>query len=161
MIELNDKQITDFFRRSYTAVDGLWFMKVEENYGFDAALEIDDKVWQVFPKIQARMLKAMANMGDGIEALIECFTTKLALEGSTFKTERLGDGSGFRIIITKCPWLDIMVRAGREKLSPKVGRTICNSEYSAWAAEFGDNIRFEQQCRICEGAESCTIQFSQ
>ncbi len=39
MFELNDKQVADFFRRSYTAVDGLWFMKAEEKHGFEAALE--------------------------------------------------------------------------------------------------------------------------
>ena len=30
MIELNDKQIAEYFYRCYTSVDGLWFMKVEE-----------------------------------------------------------------------------------------------------------------------------------
>ena len=44
MKELTDKQIAAYFHRSYTAADGLWFMKVEEKCGFDTALEIDDQV---------------------------------------------------------------------------------------------------------------------
>jgi hypothetical protein len=40
MIELSDKQIAEFWHRSYTSVDGLWFMKVEEKHGFDLALDI-------------------------------------------------------------------------------------------------------------------------
>ena len=161
MIELTDKQIAEYFHRSYTAVDGLWCMKVEEKYGFDIALDIDDEVWKVFPKMQARKLKEFAKLGDGIEALFECLKTKLALDGQEFKAEWNSDGSGFRVVIVRCSGHDIMIRSGREALSPKVGRRICTTEYSVWASEFGDNIRFEQECRICEGAETCIVQFSQ
>ena len=161
MIELSDKQIAEYFHRSYTAVDGLWCMKVEEKYGFDVALYIDDEVWKVFPKIQARKLKELAKLGNGIEALYECLTTKLVLERQKFKAEWIGNSSGFRVVIDRCSGHDTMLRTGREALSPKVGRRICTTEYSVWASEFGDNICFEQGCCICEGAETCVLQFSQ
>jgi len=160
MIELNDKQIAEFCHRSYTAVDGLWFMKVEEKYGFDVALEIDNEVWKVLPKIQARMLKSIGKMENGMEALFECFTTKLTLDNFTFKTERTGNNGGFRVIIDRCPWRDVMIKSGRENLSGKVGTRICNTEYSVWASEFDDNIRVELQGQICEGSELCILQFS-
>lgn len=160
MIELSDKQISEFCHRSYTAVDGLWYMKVEEKYGFDAALEIDNEVWKVLPKIQAGMLKSIGKMENGMEALFECLTTKLVLDGFTFKTEKTEDGSGFRVIIDRCPWHDLMVKSGREHLSGKVGSRICNTEYSAWASEFNESVCFELQSQICEGSESCQLQFS-
>lgn len=160
MAELNDKQMADFYYRSYTAVDGLWFMKVEEKYGFDTALEIDNEVWKVLPKIQARMLKSMMNMEKGMEALCECFAAKLALDGFSFRTEKNEDNSEFKFIIDRCPWYDLMVKSGRENLSEKVGGRICNSEYSVWAAEFGDDIRFELQSQICKGSELCILRFS-
>ena len=94
MIRLSDKQIAEYFHRSYTKVDGLWFMKIEEKYGFDAALDIDNEVWKVFSKIQARLLKSLGKTGDGIDALFECLTTRLALEGSEFKAEKTGDKGG-------------------------------------------------------------------
>jgi len=159
MIKLNDKQIAEFYHRSYTASDGLWFMKVEDKYGFDAALEIDMEVWKVLPKIQARMLKSMGKMENGMEALFECFTTKLALDGFTFKTEKTGNGNGFIVIIERCPWHDLMVKSGRENLSEKVSALICNTEYSVWASEFDNNIRFELQRQICKGSEFCILQF--
>ena len=159
MITLTDKQAADFFRRCYAAVDGLWCMKVEERYGFDTALEIDGAVWQVFPKIQARKLQELMKLGNGIEALRECFTTKLSLEGHSYKVENLDDRGGFRVIIDRCPWHDIMVDSGRVALSARVGSTICPTEYSVWASEFGDDIRWEQLCRLCEGSETCIIQF--
>ena len=68
---------------------------------------------------------------------------------------------GFRIIIEKCPWLDLMVKSGREALADKVGTTICNTDYATFAAEFGDDIRFELQHQLCSGSELCVLQFSQ
>jgi len=159
MPELNDKQVAEFYRRSYTTADGLWFMKVENKYGFDAALDIDNEVWKVLPKIQARMLKSMMAKGDGVEALFECLVTKLTLDGFKFTTEHDTGKRGFRLIIEKCPWHDLMVKSGRENLSGQVGTVVCNAEYSVWAAEFDDKIRFKLQGQLCKKAETCVMQF--
>ena len=159
MFEMNDRQVADFFRRSYTAVDGLWFMRAEEKYGFGAALDLDDEVWKIFPKVQARLLKDMTGMASGVEALCECFTTKLAIEGFRFNVDAVG--SGFRVSISRCPWHDAMVKSGRESLSGKVGTRVCGTEYAVWAAEFGQGIRFERKSEICTGGEHCVLVFSQ
>jgi len=159
MIQLTPEQIEEYYHRSYTAVDGLWFMKVEEKYGFDAALEIDNEVWKVFPKMQARLLKSLGKTGDGMDALFECLTTKLTLEGFGFKAEKTGNKGDFKITIAECPWHNLMVKSGREKLSGKVGTLICNTEYSAWASEFGANIKFELGQQICQGSKTCILQF--
>lgn len=160
MIQLSDKQVAEFCHRSYTAVDGLWFMKAEEKFGFDTALEIDNEVWKILPKIQARMLKSMGKMENGMGALFECLTTRLALDGFTFKVEKTESDCGFRVIIERCPWHGLMVKSGRESLSGKVGTLICSTEYSTWASEFGDDIRFELQRQICQGSEYCILRFS-
>jgi len=160
VIELDNRQKAEFWHRSYAAVDGLWFMKVEEKYGFDASLDVDNEVWKILPKIQARTLRALGEIKDGIGGLFECLTTKLHLEGFAFKAERDGDGAGFKIIISRCPWHDLMVKSQREELSGKVGSLICNTEYSVWAGEFGDGISFKLEDRICEGSESCVLCFA-
>ena len=89
MLELSDKQVADFFRRSCIVVDGLCFMKAEEKQGFAAALDLDDEVWKVFPKIQARLLKSISGVTSGMDTLSECHTTKLALEGFEFSVNSL------------------------------------------------------------------------
>ncbi len=159
MLNLTDKQIADYFRRSYTSADGLWFMKLEERYGFDTALDLDDEVWKVVPKIQARLLKAMGNLGDGLEALQEGVTTRLSLDDFIFEAEKVKDGRGFKIVITRCPWHELMIKSGRVHLSGKVGTRICNTEYSVLASEFGGNMSFELQEQICEGGKCCTMVF--
>lgn len=159
MIELKSGQVIEYFKRSYVAVDGLWFVKLEGKYGLDAALEIDQEVWKAFPKIQARFLKSAGRLGNGMDALLECLATKLNLEGFKFCAEKSDSQGGFQISISDCPWHNLMLKSGREKLSGEIGTLVCNTEYSVWAAEFGDNIKFELKEQICKGSPSCILQF--
>ena len=161
MINLNNEQKIQYLKRSYSAVDGLWFMKIEEDYGFDKALTIDNEVWKVMPKIQARFFKSIYGVDKGIEALQSCFTEKLLMDGFIFQIETDKQNHSFRVTITKCPWNDSMVKSGRENLARKVGSRICNTECSGWAHEFGQNISFEPKCQICSGSKFCILQFSQ
>jgi len=43
--------------RNLWAVDGLYFLDIEKQYGMGTATEIDAKVWEVMGKIEARKLK--------------------------------------------------------------------------------------------------------
>jgi hypothetical protein len=54
-----------------------------------------------------------------------------------------------------------MVKSGREALSGRVGARICGTEYSVWAAEFGQGIRFQRKSEICTGGERCVLEFNQ
>jgi hypothetical protein len=157
MTELSCQQISNYFHRCYQAVDGLWFMKVEEKIGFNSALDIDREVWKVMPKIQARMIKSMLKLDDGAEALLRGLTTKLELEGFKFKTEK--KRNGFRITITDCPWHNLMTKSGREKLSGKVGTAICGTEYPVWVSEFGGSIQFKLEFQKCKQSEYCILDF--
>ena len=87
-MELTDKEIAEYLHRCYTTADGLWFVKVEEKYGFDIALDIDKEVWKIMPKIQSRFLKNKLRKDRGLDALLECFSVKLKLDGFEFKTEK-------------------------------------------------------------------------
>ena len=158
MNDLTDRQREEYFHRSYAAVDGLWFMKVEEKCGFDAALEIDEAVWRVLPKIQARMLKAMLKLEFGLEGLQEAIRTRLSLEGFEFEIEN--DGCGFLVIISRCPWHDLLIKSGRDGISERVGDIICGLENSVWASEFGE-MGFEREERICQGNEMCVMRFGE
>ncbi|MHC1570599.1 MAG: DUF6125 family protein [Methermicoccaceae archaeon] len=157
-MELSDEQAAKYLHRCYTAADGLWFMKVEERYGFDAALEVDNEVWKVLPKLQARTLKSMLGAHRGKDALLTCLTAKLSLEGFEFEVEE--HTRGFRITISRCPWHSLMVKSGREGLSKEVGTLICNTEHKVWASEFDEEVRFELKSQICGGDGVCTLEFS-
>ncbi len=157
MPELNDQQIIDYFHRCYKVVDGLWFMKVEEKYGFDRALDLDNEVWKVMPKIQARMIRSMLKLNEDLSAFFKCLKTKLELEGFKFKAEKTENG--FRITIKDCPWHNLMIKSGREKLSGTVGTTICNTEYQVWVSEFGGKMQFKLKSQKCKNSKYCILEF--
>jgi len=159
-MKLTDSQIIEYLHRSYTAVDGLWFMKIEEKYGFDVALDIDEKVWQIQAKIQARKLKKLTDLNSGLDALYKCFTTKLNLDKCRFTAQNKFDKKSFTVAITHCHWLELLRKSDREILAEKIGSRICKAEYSAWAAEFGSDIRLEIQSQICKGDDHCILKFS-
>lgn len=137
----------------------MWFMKVEEKDGFDAALDVDDEVWKVMPKIQARMIKSFLGLENGAEALLESLVTKLELEEFKFKTEKTANG--FRLTITDCPWHNLMVKSGREHLAERVGTKICTTEYQVWASEFSQTIKFNLTSQKCGKSEHCVMDFVQ
>jgi len=159
--DLSEEQKTEYFRRSYTSVDGLWFMMVEQKYSFEAALERDEAVWKVLPKIQARALKQMMNLKNGLDGLQEAIAARLALEGFGFELER--NEGGFSVTISRCPWQELMQRSGRQHISERVSEIICHLENSVWASEFDEDgagkIRFKRGERICKGAERCILRF--
>jgi hypothetical protein len=157
MLNLTDKQIAEYFKRSYMAVDGLWFVKLEELHGFDTALNLDDLVWQIMPKIQARKLKSLLPLKDGMEGLREGYTTKLSLDGYEFQTQPTD--TGFDVCVTRCPWHDIIVNAGRKHLAEKISPRICTADATGWAKEFGKDIAFSLTDGICRGNTSCRLCF--
>jgi len=116
MDDLSNKQIADYLYRGFVAVDGLWFMKVEEKFGFDMALEIDNEVWKTLAKIQARKIKELKQSGTGLDALIDCFTTRLKIERFAFNVVKESEG-GFKIVIDSCPWCDFLEKSNRQHLS--------------------------------------------
>lgn len=101
MAEFSDKQAAAYFHRSFAAIEGLWFMKIEEKYGFDVALEIDNAVWQVFPRIQAREMKSMLKAESGRKALQICLATAFDLKG--FKYTLKATETGFTVTIGIVP----------------------------------------------------------
>jgi hypothetical protein len=166
MKELTDAQKAEYFHKSYTSVDGLWFMKVEELFGFEEALELDRRVWSIFPKIQARTLRAMLGAEKGVAGLAQCLATKHSMEGFGFEVEAEteGDDSSLKMIISKCPWRELMIKSGRVAFSERVGSAICNAEYGTWASEFGDDelrISFCIESQICKGDEVCVLRFEE
>jgi len=157
MTKLSSEQVIEYFNRSYKAVDGLWFMKVENRLSFNAALELDNEVWTVMSKIQARLIKSFLGLETGSDALLESLMTKLELEGFKCKAEK--NENGFSITITECPWHNLMIKSGRENLAKLVGKTICNTEYQVWASEIEKTIKFELKSQKCNESEQCILDF--
>ena len=160
MAGMKTRDVVEYLYRSYTVVDGLWFMKIEEESGFERALEIDTKVWEIVPKIQSRFLRSKTGNPEGIAGLLICFKIKLRLDGFEFKTRNNIKNHNIEFNISRCPWHEILVKSKRTGIAEKIGSRICRTEYGVWAKEFGNNIEFELLGQLCNGGKSCRLFFN-
>jgi len=155
----SDVQIADFLRRSYFVVDGLWFVKTEEAHGSDSAMDLDESVWEIMAKVQARKAKSLLGIERGTLAdLGQAFQLKLASEGHDFEAQTLD--KQVRINVRECPWFEILKSSGRTHLAETIADRICAREYAGWAREFGDDITVSFERRLCvDGCDACCIVF--
>ena len=137
-----DEALIEYLRRSYTATDGLWFMIVEQAHDFDHALSLDEQVWQIMPKLQARKAREVLDISDNsLDDLIACFRLKLQADGHQFHIERSDNEVQF--IITHCKWRELLCKSGRQHLEERISNVIWPAELAGWCSEFGDEFDFE------------------
>lgn len=147
-----------YLRRSYHAVDGLWFLKVEEVTDFERALEVDRGVWEVLAKIQAREARRLLGAeGNSPEELQRCLSLKFGADGHEFEVDR--DAEGLRVRIRGCPWRELLAKSKREHLAGRIAEAICMTEGRVWCKEFGDVYEFGIPEMGCAGSGQCEMSF--
>ncbi len=155
----NQKIISEYLRRSYFSVDGLWFMMVEKESSFEKALKLDEDVWRVLPKIQARKVKELLELeGNGLKDFIQAIKVKFDAEEYEYEIKEQRD-SLIQISINKCPWYEILKKANREHLSAKIAESICFLELKVWVNEFGSDLTFEPVKGRCINGDTCLFNF--
>lgn len=154
----DDKLVAEYFKKCFLSVDGLWFVKLEEAFSFDTALEIDVAVWKVLPKIEARTIKKLLSLSDGIAGLRAAFDFKLLAEDYEYAIQPLGSG-GFEIQVRDCPWVNHISKAGREHLLDRIADAVCPVEYETFAREFGCGITFQHVQKGCHKQHHCVFTF--
>jgi hypothetical protein len=157
---LDDKAIIEFLRRSYFAVDGLWFIRLEEEHSYEEALRLDEQVWEILPKIQARKARELLKIeGGSLADLAVGLWLKFAAEGYEHRViERTPNV--LRIHILACPWLEILRKAGRASRAAAICDRICTRDFSIWAAEFSKGIAFSLRAKMSAGDPVCELSFT-
>lgn len=152
-----DPQIlSEYFKKCFIAVDGLWFMMLEKTDSFDKALEVDGRVWKILPKIQARKIKELLKLETASEEDL-LTALKFKLNAESFASEFLRKNSQINIIIKKCPWLTLLKQSNREHLAERISDVICSVEYGVFAREFMEDMDFKVISRQCSGNEICSF----
>ena len=72
------EELTDA-AKNWIAMDGLWFQAVEQEYGMDAAVAMDRKIWKQYAGIEARRIKERLGLPErgGLDALEIAFKNRL------------------------------------------------------------------------------------
>lgn len=157
---MDPESIREYLKKSYLAADGLWFVKVEEFLGFEQALEIDCRVWEILPKIQARKAIELLDLQEkGLPNLMKGLELKWEAEGFYYHYQTAPEE--INVTITHCPWYEIMIQSGRQHLAAQVGKAICSREYKTWAKELGEKIEFQMIRQKCQEGDYCHFRFSQ
>ena len=130
--------------RDLWAVDGLYYLGIEEDFGTEAATEIDRKVWEVMGKIEARKLKKLLEVdGDDVASMI--FTLQhsgwaLDLEDKEIVVEK--DKAILRNV--KCRVQNTRLKKGLSEFGCKPVRF---GFLRAFAKEFNPDIAVK--CNVC------------
>jgi hypothetical protein len=87
-------ELTFMHLRNMWAVDGLYFLGIEEQFGTEAATQIDANVWKIMGKIEGRRLKKFLDLGDNLPSMIKGLKySGWAMDLEDKEWEELEDGS--------------------------------------------------------------------
>ena len=151
--------LTDYLRRSYLAVDGLWFSMVEKGTSFEEALALDEQVWAVLAKIQARKAKELLHIeGGSIADLLKGLEVKLQAEEYGYTVAEKGPD---RLVlhVHHCPWYALMKKSGRAHFAGQVADVICARELQVWADELAHGTRLCISSQRCRGSALCRWEY--
>lgn len=135
-------------------------MKIEEDADFEKALELDIAVWQVLPKIQARAIQELLELGKGIDALQQALEFKLSAELYRFDLSPVTRQS-FILEVHGCPWVQHIKKANRHHFLERISESICPKEYRIFADEFGKHLAIEHLRDRCITDGCCRLFFQE
>jgi len=143
--QIPKEKLVEVSSRSLITMDGLWFLAVEQKYGFDAALELDEEVWRRLGSIQAkRVVKNFAiNEDSPIQTLIKALLVDPVFPIFLPEVPVLSDNKAiFRC--TDCPPQKARIRGGK-------GEFPCKPVGIAFFASYAEAIdpRIKLSCLTC------------
>jgi hypothetical protein len=115
------------------ALDGLWFLTVEGEYGHSQALRLDVKVWEKYAHIVVKRMRRMLGLSKkGIEGLKEFIAFDPLLLIFDYQVVACSD-KRMLLRMNRCPVLEAMERTGREK-------SVCESTTGLYFKNLGKEI---------------------
>lgn len=146
--DLSREELQDFLKDAalnWLAHDGLWFRAVEERYGMEAALELDQRAWQQFTVIEAKriMKRLKLESGGGIPALIKALSYRLYAH---INQQDIVEADDTRFIF-RMKTCRVQEARARQGLPDFPCRPVGNVEYSYFAKTI--DPRIETRCLAC------------
>jgi len=142
---ISPEAATEVAARTIHTVDGLWFLAVEEEYGFEAAFELNQQVWKRGAFIHGkRLLKNMNVKGNTpFEALA---TMILADPIMSFRRTQVMTQTDSRLVIRtlNCPPAEARYRDGRGVFNGVPGCTLLLATYAGLI-----DPRIQTKCVCC------------
>jgi len=124
--------------KNWLAMDGLWFLAVEERFGLEAAIALDERVWKRFSPIEARRIlnRRGISPGGGLPALEEALRYRLYARINEQEI-RWTDTGTLVLQVNTCRVHEARNRDGRP---PFPCHTVGLVEYTAFAAAVDERV---------------------
>ncbi|MBN2160159.1 MAG: hypothetical protein JW807_12245, partial [Spirochaetes bacterium] len=85
MEQLNQDELLKLVKSAITAIDGLWFLELEKEAGFDRAFEIDLAVWKKYGPVMIKRITKMLSISDnGLESFLRVLGVVCEIDGTRF-----------------------------------------------------------------------------
>lgn len=150
---LTKDEFNHLLEKAFTALDGLWFLGVSEDFGFDAALKVDIYVWRRFGQVLIRRMKKMWNKEYLNREDILRFLEILYVFGHLKVDEVTVDGNTYTYKVNRCLWWDNLKRSGRDKIIPC--HQVDLEMLKAWLEDLDPEASIEFQASLPEGQDKC------
>lgn len=136
-----------------TAIDGLWFLELENELGFEKTFEIDLAVWKKYGPVMMKRIRNMLSITDSsLDSFLRILAVMCEIDGTSFKIKEKTETEA-TLIITRCPWYENLKRAKRENVvrCDVVDKTI----FPEWIRSFNPALALELSQSIPEGHDRC------
>ncbi|MFQ5711771.1 MAG: DUF6125 family protein [Candidatus Geothermarchaeales archaeon] len=153
------EEYLDFLLRQYRLVDGLWFLAVEDRFGLEAAVKLNEEVWARIGTKAAREIKVRFNIrSKGIPAVLEALSYFPWSIIIPYEVEQAEDRAVLRV--PNCLPQEARLRLGRGEFPCKVMQL---TELSNFAKVIDERV--EVRCRYAPpderpGEAWCEWEFS-
>ncbi|SRR6056297_867841 len=115
MDEIELEKLKEHYAILTQIVDGLWYLEVEKELGFDKAYEIDEAVWERFSRKEAKRLKRLLGFEnpsfEDIQKMLELAIFDQSLEFELIKEKE--DPLTIRMDVSQCKTYRGMEKVGR------------------------------------------------
>ncbi len=140
MGEREAQEYLDFLLKQYRLTDALWFLAVEDAFGTEAAIKLNEDVWARMGGVAAREIKERFPLkGEGVDRVLEAlsyFPWTIIVEHEVKET-----ADGVKIRVRQCLPQEARVNMGR-------GEFPCKARHLAEWRNFAKEIdkRVEVRC---------------
>ena len=137
--KMDDKQAReylDFLLRQYRLVDAFWFLAVEDTFGTEAAVKLNERIWGRMGGLAAREIKERFPLEkQGTARVLEALSYFPWTIIVGYEMEETPDGA--RIRVPHCPPQAARLKAGRQEFPCKAMHL---AEFTNFAREIDDRV---------------------
>ncbi len=144
LLQLDNETLIDLLEdaaKNWLAHDGLWFQAVENEFGMQAALDMDRQAWKFFTQIEAKRIMGRFSIepGGGIDALEKALQYRLYARINEQEIYRV-DHRTLRFEMKECR---VQVARERKGLPDFPCKSVGIVEYAYFAYSIDPRIRTE------------------